>query len=375
MYYCNRCGTPLQPGDHFCPRCGAPAGSGTPGRAPGPKRNHTAGIVAAMAAMVLLLLAAAVWSQRGSFGRLFDPAPTPRPGQEGSERVSRPATDEAGSPVIELDEALPEQDMARALLADAGEDAFYTLYGSEPISRAEASGLFCNLAAGGYKSALDKAMEVNAETVGSLSRWDGCLLGRPLMAGNCGYVLAMLYSVSGSQPPLQIDYATVRIGLLWTGSSWRVDASGQAARRWEQGGLEPSFLPSGQRRSAKEQEARAAGRAVVPFAEEMRLIQPVIPGVCDAMPVVVYRNPDGSYGLEFWAFNGSDTALDAQALEEVRLRETGGGVCFELYDFAMEPLHLDPGEGRMVALTVPADAVISDPQNAQGLTCAVWFYP
>lgn len=370
MYYCSRCGTPLQPGDRFCPRCGAPTGA-APGQ-PARPRSHTAGIVAAMGAMVLLLLAAAVWSQRDSFAGLFDPVPTPWPGQEeDSERVNRPdaGTDAAGSPVVLLDEKAPEQDMARALLAEAGEEAFFALYGDEPLSRAEVSRLFCNLEAGGCYSAQDKAREVNADTVGTLSRWDGYLLGRPLMAGNCGFVPGMFYTVSGNTLPLQIEYDTVLIGLLWTGSSWRVDGSGQVEQRWRE---EPQVCSS-RRNSPGLYLARGNRKLVIPFAEELRLLEPVLPGTYDAMPVVVYEDKNGDLCVEFWAFNGTDKPLDAEALEEVSLRQVGGKVCFELHGLAIEPLHLEPGEGQMVALTIPAREVRCWPEGGYDLNCAVWF--
>lgn len=368
MYYCSRCGTPLQPGDRFCPRCGAPAAD-APGQPARPK-GHAVGIAAAMGAMVLLLLAAAVWSQRDSFADLFDPAPTPWPGQqEDSERVNRPSTDAAGSPVVPLDETAPEQDMARALLAEAGEEAFLALYGDEPLSRAGAKELFCNLEAGGYPSALDKAMEVNAETVGTLSRWGGYLLGRPLMAGNCGFVLGMFYTVSGDTLPLQIEYDTVLIGLLWTGSRWRVDGSGQVEQRWQ---AQPMICADA-RQSPALQRAWEDGRMLAAFAQGLPVLRPVLPGTYDALPIAVYENEEGLVCVEFWAFNGTDTPLDADRLQEVSLREPGGTTCFALYDLPIEPLHLEPGEGELVTISLPAGALKYDPHFFSELTCAVWF--
>lgn len=87
MYYCDRCGTPLQPSDRFCPRCGAALDPAAPGRTPRP-RGRTLGIVIVMAAMVLLLLAAALYSQRESLGQLFEPAPEQFAGRGEGEQVS-----------------------------------------------------------------------------------------------------------------------------------------------------------------------------------------------------------------------------------------------------------------------------------------------
>lgn len=106
MYYCDRCGTPLQPSDRFCPRCGAPIQTGVPGQPPRPKRR-TLGIVLVMAAMVLLLLAAALYSQRDSLGELFEPAPGQFAGREEGEQVSLRPQSEAEALILEPSETLP----------------------------------------------------------------------------------------------------------------------------------------------------------------------------------------------------------------------------------------------------------------------------
>lgn len=108
MYYCDRCGTPLRPGDRFCPRCGALIQPGAPGQPPRPK-NRTPGILLVMAATVLLLLAAALYSQRDALGRLFEPEPEQFAGQEEGEQVSLRPQNGGGLPVIELRGDLPDR--------------------------------------------------------------------------------------------------------------------------------------------------------------------------------------------------------------------------------------------------------------------------
>lgn len=380
--FCNRCGTPLRAGDRFCPRCGATVdpnrsvrtAEGQPGwsgrQDEPPRRSRAVGIVIAMLVMVAVLLAAAVWSQWDALSGLFDPMPpaSSSSGRPGAERVAEehPETDAVGTPWIDPDPEQTEQDMARALLGDAAQGALELLYGDEAISRAEAKQTFCNLEAAGYQSALDKAMDVNGTTIGALSRWDGYAMSRPMMAGNCGYVAVLFYSVEDGPLPRSFETRTEYLCLLWTGSTWRVDATDQTKQLW-------AALFADQRASLSLRMAELSGRPAIRFGTDTRIIRPVIPGTYDAMPTEVCLEADGSAVVEFWAFNGTDAPLDAGTLAEVSLREDDGSVYFALYDTAIEPLHLEPGEGQLVTLTVPPDEITADLRRIRNVTCSVWF--
>lgn len=383
--FCNRCGTPLRAGDRFCPRCGAAIDSNRPAsgahsQAPWldqpdrpPRRSRAVGIVIAMLVMVALLLAAAAWSQRDALSGLFDPEPMPtaRPGQQGAEKVAQehPATDDAGVPWIDPDPAQPEQDMARALLADAAEDAFFLLYGEDAVSRSEAKESFCNLTAGGYENSLEKAMELNGTTTGTLSRWDGYALSRPLMAGNCGYLAVLFYSVKKDDGQLGLETESSLLCFLWTGREWRLDASDAARELWPKL-FERQLSSDGLRRAVR------GGRVVLQFGQDTqltRLARPVIPGVCDAIPTEVFQTEKQSVTVEFWAFNGTDTPLALTTLAEVSLKEEDGTVCFALYDLAIEPLQLRPGEGQLVTVTIPPEELQADLGRIKSGTCGVWL--
>lgn len=381
--FCNRCGTPLRAGDRFCPRCGAsidptrspsrsPSGGSAGPELPGkpPHHGRAVGIVIAMLVMVVLLLAAAIWSQRDALSDLFDPTPMPtaRPGQQGAEKVveEHPATDAAGVPWVDPDPGQPEQDMARALLADAAEEAFALLYGEDAVSRSAAKEAFCNLTAGGYETALDKAMEINGSLTGTLSRWDGYALSKPLMAGNCGYASVMFYSVDQSSQPASFEADTGLLCFLWTGSEWRLDASDAAESLWP--GLSEEV-----RANEFLLLAENNGRAAIRFNQDARLARPVMQGLCDAIPTGVWMEYDGSAMVEFWAFNGTGEAVGITALSEVSLREADGTVYFALYDLAIEPLQLAPGEGQLVSVTIPPEELRADLGRVRSVTCGVWL--
>lgn len=359
--YCSRCGTPLRTGDRFCPRCGAaapdiPAGPGRKGTK-GPGGIRTGWVVLAMVLMVLVLLAAAVYSQRDQLNSLFEqpPRPTPRPGQAGVEQLEdRLARDEAGSLVLTPLERPPVglPDRAYDMAGQAGQQALETLYGSEPITAEGAGELFCNLSAGGYDSFETLAEEVNESMVDTLWHWTGALPGEPVVRGNRAYQSVLLYAVkrNGKSAPYDLyeDLTTeeLLICMIWSGSRWRVDASTMS-----------EFLLRGHERflfSAGMREALDAGRIAFFWLGASTLAEPVIPDVCDTLVREVYLTAEGDVAICSWAFNGTSEPLDAEQVD-LDLFSNQGDWYYADYAFPIEPLHLEPGEGKVITVIIPAE--------------------
>lgn len=362
--YCSRCGTPLRTGDRFCPRCGAaapgiPAGPGRRGtKRPGGIR--TGWVVLAMVLMVLVLLAAAVYSQRDQLNSLFEqpPMPTPRPGQAGVEQLEdRLARDEAGSLVLTPLERPPVGLPARAYdtAGAAGQQALETLYGSEPITAEGAEALFCNLSAGGYASFEALAEEINATSIGIIWPYWSVLSGEPVVRGNRAYQSVLLYKVlyDPSKPPIlpyvlgqDVRTEELLICMIWSGSRWRVDASTMC-----------EFMLNSHQRflfSDGLREAADAGRPAFFMTGAGTLLEPVIPNVCDTLIREIYGTADGGAAICCWAFNGSGQPFDTDhAL--IQLCSSTDGWYFNAADHPIEPLHLEPGEGRVITVVIPGE--------------------
>lgn len=393
--FCSRCGTLLHADDRFCPRCGAAAppaehagaeyigpeytgpehtnpehaGPEHPGPEPAGRRGRVVNLViVTLLVLLAILLAFAGWKQWEALRRLFrqapaDPGPVPF-----SQSDPQPERDAAGSlrllPADPFLERLPQA--ARETAEEAAQNALQAIWGSVPMTGETALELFCNLSEGGYVSGQALADHLNETCTGTLNQWNGRIAGQPLIQGNRAYMDVMLYAVRGTGgAPYSFDYDIltdeVLICMIWSGSEWLVDASTMAEFMLQD---DYRFLCSD-----GFCEARAAGRACFFFLGPSMMVEPVIPQVCDTLIREVYATPDGGAVISCWAYNGLGEPVDLEALDEVYLvRPDSYDYYFHEYGRPIEPLHLEPREGRVLTITIPPEDMLVPLEDATSLT-------
>lgn len=324
------------------------------------------------AALLILLLATADWMRWDALLGLFRTAPAaPEPFSQAEPQPDpRPERDAAGSLVLAVDDRRVELPQAALDTAEeAAQNALKAIYGPEPLTGQAALEMFCNLSAGGYASGRQLAEHLNETCTGTLNRWNGRIAGEPVIRGNRAYLDVMLYAIRGTRgAPYSFDYDIVTndilISMIWSGSEWLVDASTMAEFMLQDNFL---FLCSD-----GFCEARSAGRACFFFLGPGILAEPVIPQVCDTLVREVYATADGGAVISCWAWNGLGEAVDIDLLDEACLVQPNSfNFYFREFDRPIEPLHLEPREGRVLTIVIPPEEMDMPLEDAASLTARV----